>query len=131
MAIQLITLVLPVNETSGIRASFAMALPISAPPQTQVKMPPGSLFLSNTSAMILVVAKVTKGVVGAPFLHNTPQVLTYSSKTPVWKEKNKEYVNTLPLPNWDDLYKKVPATQLRHKLHQLYSKLEAPWTVNV
>jgi len=46
-----------------------MALPISAPPQTQVKMPPGSLFLSNTSAMTLVVARVTKGVVGAPFLH--------------------------------------------------------------
>lgn len=63
-----VTLVLPVNETRGIRSSFAMALPISAPPQTHVKMAPGSLFFSSTSAMIFVVANVTSVVVGAPFL---------------------------------------------------------------
>jgi len=72
-----VTLVLPVNETRGIRSSFAMALPISAPPHTHVKMAPGRLFFSSTSAMIFVVANVTSVVVGAPFLsiHTTIPLL--------------------------------------------------------
>ena len=62
------TFVLPVNETKEILASLEMASPISAPPQTVVKMAPGRLFFSNTSTIIFVVAIVTKDVVGAPFL---------------------------------------------------------------
>jgi hypothetical protein len=62
------TLVLPVKDTRGIRVSFAMASPISAPPHTQVKIAPGSPFLSKTSAMSRVVAMLIKGVDGAPFL---------------------------------------------------------------
>ena len=51
-----------------MRVSSAIIRPISAPPHTQEKMPPGSPFFSNTPAMILVVAMETRGVVGAPFL---------------------------------------------------------------
>lgn len=56
------------KETRGIRVSFAIASPISAPPQKAVKIEPGKLFFSNTLATILVIAMVTNGVVGAPFL---------------------------------------------------------------
>lgn len=59
---------LPVKETNGILVSLAMASPISGPPQTQVKIPPGSPFLSRTSAISFVVAIETRDVVGAPFL---------------------------------------------------------------
>lgn len=65
------TLELPVNETRGIRVSQAIAWPISAPPQNDVKIAPGKLFFSRTPATISVIAIVTNGVVGAPFLwHN-------------------------------------------------------------
>lgn len=62
------TLELPVNETKGIRLSFAIACPISAPPQKDVKIAPGKLFFSRTPATNFVIAMVIKGVVGAPFL---------------------------------------------------------------
>lgn len=62
------TLELPVNETRGIRVSFAIAWPIAVPPQNEVKIPPGRLFFSRTPATTFVIAIVTKGVVGAPFL---------------------------------------------------------------
>nr|GME15769.1 Uncharacterised protein [Ipomoea batatas] len=41
---------------------------MSAPPQKAVKIAPGKLFFSNTPATIFVIAIVTNGVVGAPFL---------------------------------------------------------------
>lgn len=62
------TFELPVNETRGMRVSFAIARPISAPPQKEVNIAPGNLFLSRTSAISFVTAIVTNGVVGAPFL---------------------------------------------------------------
>lgn len=62
------TFELPVNETRGIRVSFDMASPISAPPQKEVNIPPGKLFFSRTSATSFVTAMVISGVVGAPFL---------------------------------------------------------------
>lgn len=62
------TLELPVNETRGMRVSFAIASPISAPPQKEVKMAPGKLFFFRTSDTSFVIAIVIKGVVGAPFL---------------------------------------------------------------
>ena len=60
-------LVLPVKETRGTRVSFAMVAPTSAPPQTRLHIPPGKLFCSRTWAMILVVAILHRGVVGADF----------------------------------------------------------------
>merc|ERR1712071_329353 len=66
-ATSLPTLVLPVKETKGIRTSFAMAIPTSAPPLTRLHMAPGKLFCSRTSAIILVVATLHRGVEGAPF----------------------------------------------------------------
>lgn len=64
------TLELPVKDTKGMRVSFAIASPISAPPHMAVKMAPGKLFFSKTSATSLVIAIVINGVVGAPFLWN-------------------------------------------------------------
>lgn len=64
------TLELPVNDTKGMRLSLAIASPISAPPHMAVKMAPGKLFFSKTSATSLVIAIVINGVVGAPFLWN-------------------------------------------------------------
>lgn len=51
-----------------MRLSLAIASPISAPPQNEVKIAPGKLFFSKTPATSFVIAMVTKGVVGAPFL---------------------------------------------------------------
>lgn len=62
------TFELPVKETSAMRASFAIAWPISAPPQKEVNIAPGKLFFSKTSATSFVTAIVINGVVGAPFL---------------------------------------------------------------
>lgn len=62
------TFELPVNETSGMRLSFDIACPISAPPQKEVNIAPGNLFLSRTSDISFVIAIVINGVVGAPFL---------------------------------------------------------------
>lgn len=62
------TFVLPVNETKGMRTSFDMAWPTSAPPQNAVKIAPGKLFFSKTPAISFVIAIVANGVVGAPFL---------------------------------------------------------------
>lgn len=62
------TLELPVNETRDIRASRAIAWPISAPPQNEVNIAPGKLFFSKTPATSSVIAIVINGVVGAPFL---------------------------------------------------------------
>lgn len=62
------TLELPVKDTKGMRVSLAIASPISAPPHMAVKMAPGKLFFSKTSATSLVIAIVISGVVGAPFL---------------------------------------------------------------
>lgn len=61
------TLELPVNETRGIRVSLAIASPISAPPQNEVKIEPGKLFFSRILATNFVIAMVINGVVGAPF----------------------------------------------------------------
>lgn len=69
------TLELPVNDTRGIRVSWAIASPISAPPQNEVKIAPGKLFFSKTWETILVIAIVTNGVVGAPFLQLTQSIL--------------------------------------------------------
>lgn len=49
--------------------SAAIAFPISAPPQQRLAMAPGNLLFSKTSAIILIVAIDTKGVVSALF-HN-------------------------------------------------------------
>jgi hypothetical protein len=57
-----------VKETREMRVSLAIAWPISAPPQKDVKIAGGKLFFSNTPATSLVIAMVIKGVVGAPFL---------------------------------------------------------------
>lgn len=62
------TFELPVNETSAMRVSFAIASPIAAPPQKEVNIARGKLFFSKTSATSFVTAIVTNGVVGAPFL---------------------------------------------------------------
>ena len=62
---------LPVNETKGIRVSRAIAWPISAPPQNDVNIAPGKLFLSKTPATISLIAIVINGVVGAPFLQES------------------------------------------------------------
>lgn len=53
-----------------MRLSFAIACPISVPPQKAVKIAPGKLFFANTPAISLVIAMVIKGVVGAPFLQS-------------------------------------------------------------
>lgn len=58
---------LPVKDNSFILSSAAIAFPISAPPQHKAATAPGKLFLSRTSATILVVATDTKGVVSDPF----------------------------------------------------------------
>lgn len=58
------------KETKGMCLSFAIAWPISAPPQNEVKIAAGKLFFSRTSATSLVVAIVIRGVVGAPFLQS-------------------------------------------------------------
>ena len=55
-----------------MRLSFAIASPISAPPQNDVKIAPGKLFFSKTPATSFVIAMVIKGVVGAPFLQSMP-----------------------------------------------------------
>lgn len=61
---------LPVKDNSLILGSAANAFPISLPPQHKLATAPGILFLSKTSAIILVVAMDTKGVVSDPF-HTT------------------------------------------------------------
>lgn len=63
-----ITLEVPVNETSGMRLSSAIAWPIGAPPQKEVKIAPGKLLFFKTPATNFVIAMVTKGVVREPFL---------------------------------------------------------------
>jgi hypothetical protein len=62
------TFELPVNETNGMRVSFDIASPISAPPQKDVNIAPGNLFFSRTSDISFVTEIVINGVVGAPFL---------------------------------------------------------------
>lgn len=82
------TFELPVNETRGMRLSFAIAWPISAPPQKEVKIAPGKLFFSRTPATIFVIAIVIKGVVGAPFLRFC-HVVRETSKGKLIKRKQK------------------------------------------
>lgn len=55
------------KETKGIRRSVTIASPISDPPQIIEQIPPGRLFFSNTDDTILVVARVTRDVLVAPF----------------------------------------------------------------
>lgn len=61
------------NETRTIRLSLAIARPISAPPQKDVKIAPGKLFFSRTPATSSVIATVINGVVGAPFLQHVAE----------------------------------------------------------
>lgn len=58
----------PVNEINYILGSFTILSPTSLPePYVKTKTPGGHLFLSRTSATILLVAIATKLVVLAPF----------------------------------------------------------------
>ena len=63
------TLVLPVKESRSILLSSAIALPISAPPETVLQIAPGKLLADNTSATIFVIARQTRGAVGGVFLY--------------------------------------------------------------
>ena len=61
-------MLLPVKEMSLKRGSWVIHSPVLASPLTVDAMAPGRLFLASTSATILVMATVTREVVGAPFL---------------------------------------------------------------
>lgn len=66
----------PVKEINSNLLSLIIASPIVfPPPNTVVNTPGGQLFFSNTSAIIFVVAIVTKLVVVAPFHRvKSPQI---------------------------------------------------------
>lgn len=71
---QILTFVLPVNDTRGILVSLEIASPMLDPPQNAVKIAAGRSFFSRTSATNFVIAIVINGVVGAPFLFLSKEI---------------------------------------------------------
>lgn len=93
------TLVDPVNETKSTLLSSTIFYPIFPSPTIKLKIPPGKLFLSNTSTMILVVATETKFVVSEPFqIIEFPVIIAkaaFQPKTALGKLK-AEIIPTFP-----------------------------------
>lgn len=90
----------PVNDTKSILLSSTIFYPIFPSPTIKLKIPPGKLFFSKTSTMILVVAIDTKLVVSDPFqIVEFPQIIEsvkFHPNTALGK-LNAEITPTLPI----------------------------------
>lgn len=90
----------PVKDKSPTLLSLVIAIPISAPPWIVVRTAGLILFFLNTSWMMLVVAMVTKDVVGAPFqtkrFPQTKAIAAFHANTAQGKLK-AEIIPTTPI----------------------------------